>query len=451
MGGKHLIVLIHGLWGNHSHMNAIKEVFAKTLDDPNVIFFAPRQSGYFKTFDGIEIIGYRTLTEICQVVLGYKRGTITKISFIGYSMGGLISRFIIGKMFTECHDLFQDIEPGLFITFATPHLGVHFHVPEPDGGWSCSPHHRHRQLLSIVLSLLGTTILGRTGRQLFINDSPENQSILLQLSSGEFLEGLARFKHRICVANVKNDRTVAFYTSFITDCDPFLESENQIQYVFDPNLPGTDLRMVPRILDMNRLDPESQRAPKDDHNLSRWALVILICAILFFVLPLVFVANVVGTCYSYLATVHYQKLLHKGEGRNLLRRKLGLEDKLVDAIRDTVGVLANEESDDLNDDAGQSIIRKDISWDEFVSKYSHGWDQKSKSRFKALDFDPKRRKILQNLNQLSWIRIPIYIKSLNAHDGIVARKGVRRATPYSVSGLQFVAQLAKFLISKDEA
>ncbi|SCW02234.1 LAFE_0F01926g1_1 [Lachancea fermentati] len=442
MGNKHLFVLVHGLWGNYKHMNSIKEVFIDTFDDPDVVFFSPKQSGYFKTFDGIEIVGYRTLLEICQFIFNFKGGKITKISFVGYSMGGLISRFIIGKMFTECHELFHNIEPMLFITFATPHLGVQFFLPETRGN-------HQKRLLNKVLSVLGTTILGRSGRQLFIKDKHSQSGILVRLSSGEYLQGLAKFKHRICVANVKNDRTVAFYTSFITDCDPFLETNNEIHYEFEKQLPGSDLCMVPRIVDMDNLDPQTSRKSINDGKFSRLLLIGLICCIIVFMLPLIFIANVGGTCYSYLATVHFQKLLHEGEGRVLLRRKLGLQDKIADTIRDATGILSNEEYGIQKADQDQTISQEVISWDEFVAKYSNSWKKKSKSRFTTLDFDPNRKHILDNLNMLPWIRIPLYIKALNAHDGIVARKGIDKTSPYNLSGLQFVAQLAKFLISKD--
>ncbi|SCU85495.1 LAME_0D01574g1_1 [Lachancea meyersii CBS 8951] len=438
--GKHLFVLVHGLWGNYKHMNAIRDVFSDAFkDSSDVLFFSPRQSGYFKTFDGIEIVGYRTLLEICQYVDTFSKDEISAISFVGYSMGGLIARFIVGKMFTECHELFQGIEPQLFITFATPHLGVHFFLRE----------HRasHHRAISRILSTLGTTVLGRTGRQLFIQDSLPNESILVRLSEGEYLEGLKRFKHRICVANVKNDRTVAFYTSFITDSDPFLETENQIKYEFERNLPGENLCMVPRIIDMNRLDPESSRAPPEVPQLSRWLFIFVVCCVVTFVLPLIFAANVLGTCYSYLATVHYQNLLHQGEGRSLLRRKLGLRDKIADTLRDTVGVIASEDEDNLGADNGQTIVREDTSWEDFIAKYTGSWPNDSKPKFSTLNFDDQRQRILSNLNKVPWIRIPLYVKALNAHDGIVARKGVKTATPYTVSGLQFVAQMVQFLMS----
>ncbi|SCU77683.1 LADA_0A01684g1_1 [Lachancea dasiensis] len=437
---KHLFVLVHGLWGNYKHMNAIRDVFRQELhDQENMVFFSPRQSGYFKTFDGIEIMGYRTLLEICQFIDTFPKNEITKISFVGYSMGGLIARFIIGKMFTECHELFQNIEPQLFVTFATPHLGVHFFLRQHRSG--------HHRAISRLLSTLGTTVLGRTGRQLFIQDNLPEQSILVKLSKGEYLEGLGRFKHRICIANVKNDRTVAFYTSFITDCDPFLETENQINYHFERNLPGEKLCMVPRVIDMNKLDPTSMRQPPEGQQFARWAFIFVICCILTFVLPLIFVANVLGTCYSYLATVHYQNLLHQGEGRSLLRRKLGLGDKIADTLRDTVGVIASEHEDNFGADNGQTIVKANITWEDFITKYTNKWNSETKPKFSALNFDDQRRGILSNLNNLTWIRIPLYIKSLNAHDGIVARKGVKGASPYSVSGLQFIAQLVDFLIS----
>ena len=49
---------------------------------------------------------------------------VTKISIIGYSLGGLISRYVIGLL-NEL-DFFEKIEPIFFSTFATPHVESNF-------------------------------------------------------------------------------------------------------------------------------------------------------------------------------------------------------------------------------------------------------------------------------------------------------------------------------------
>ena len=130
---KHLFVLIHGLWGNYTHMESMRTILSTTLKKEDVnddmIYFLPKQNAMFKTFDGIEIIGYRTLIEVCEFIRDYKDGKIAKLSVMGYSQGGLVARFMIGKMLTEFKELFEDIEPQLFITMATPHLGVEFYNP----------------------------------------------------------------------------------------------------------------------------------------------------------------------------------------------------------------------------------------------------------------------------------------------------------------------------------
>lgn len=443
MSEKHLFVLVHGLWGNYKHMDSIKGVFSKTFGDENVIFFAPKQNGYFKTFDGIEIVGYRTLLELCEFIRKYGVGKITKISFIGYSMGGLISRFIIGKMETECQELFEGIDRQLFITFATPHLGVEFYLPKEKPLQT-----RSRRFLHSVLSFLGSTVLGRSGRQLFIRDKHSWDSTLVKLSSDEYLLGLSAFKYRICIANVKNDRTVAFYTAFITDCDPFIQTQNRVHYSFETDLPCEGLHMLPRIVDLDKLDPEDHHPPKPYKWYTKVAFGALICAILCFALPVVLVTNILGTCYSYIATIHYQKVLRRGNGSALIRRKLGLEDKVEDMLRGTVGEILNRE--DKDEQVEESIVRNDATtWNDFISKYSNVWKSPTGESFQSLPLDSNRKRILANLNKLTWIRIPMYIKSFNAHDGIVGRKGIENASPYSLAGLQFVSQLAKYLLSKD--
>lgn len=67
--------------------------------DQLYIIVAKRNSGSF-TYDGIELGGQRVCREIEEELEKIKKtgGKITKISFIGYSMGGLVARYAIGLL-----------------------------------------------------------------------------------------------------------------------------------------------------------------------------------------------------------------------------------------------------------------------------------------------------------------------------------------------------------------
>ncbi|AGO12676.1 AaceriADR202Cp [[Ashbya] aceris (nom. inval.)] len=439
-GKKHLFVLVHGLWGTHSHMNAVKTAFSEALGD-DAVFYVPRSNGYVKTLHGIELVGYQTVVELTEFVQARDPHTFDRISFIGYSMGGLVSRFVIGTIFTECRVVFGHMKPVLFMTFATPHLGVQFYQPR-------NPRAKSTVMGAVlpVARFVGSHFLGRSGRQLFL--AYEHDDTLVRMTEGVYLEQLARFRHRVCFANVKNDRTVAFYTSFITDCDPFLETNNQLLYKFDASLPTQeDPAVCPRVLDLAALDPVKS-APahaKKWHLVAMWLMLLLPFS--FTLLPLVFFVNVLATMYSYVVTLTEQSWISRGDGHRIIRRRLKLADGLNETVREAVGDIVNA---DFAPEPAQQVAPPEtsdqgMSWGKFVSKYST--NRPASGRFPRLPFDAKRKQMLHNLDSLSWIRVPVYIRAFNAHDGIVARQGLKRSSESAVASVRFAAQLARHLVS----
>ena len=82
-------------------------------------------------------------------------------------------------------------------------------------------------------------------------------------------------------------------------------------------------------------------------------------------------------------------------------------------------------------------------------KYTTINDGVWKSKFKKLPFDENRKVILRNLNKLKWIRVPIYIKAVNAHGVIVARRGMDENTAATgIACIEFTAQLLAYLMHK---
>ncbi|EJS41679.1 YOR059C [Saccharomyces arboricola H-6] len=447
---KHLFVLIHGLWGNYKHMESMRTTLSTTLKKEDIrddmVYFLPKENAMFKTFDGIEIIGYRTMIEVCEFIRGYKDGKITKISVMGYSQGGLVARFMIGKMLTEFKELFADIEPQLFITMATPHLGVEFYNPTGIA---------YKRVLYGVLRAFGSTILGKSGRELFIANS--SNDVLVKLSQNEYFEALSLFRWRVAFANVKNDRTVAFYTAFITDCDPFIDFDNKLKYTFEERIPGSDYKgILPKIVDLNALNVKSHAAVKPNNVFKKWGRTFLLIVVAtLFIFPVALTINCLGTAYSYVATCKYRKkILSNGMLHNEVRGKLGLTEQLKEYVTDAYGTIMNSALGmDANNDTGNSSIvdEEELPWKEFVHKYSLINDGVWKSRFKKLPFDESRKTILRNLNKLKWIRVPIYIKAMNAHGVIVARTGIDENTAATgVACVEFTGQLLAYLMQKGD-
>ncbi|KAL8934888.1 MAG: hypothetical protein Q9216_005679 [Gyalolechia sp. 2 TL-2023] len=208
----HLCVLVHGLWGNPSHLSYLARSLREKHSEDNLnILVAKSNSGSY-TYDGIETGGERVTQEIESLLqeLEHKGASITKLSVVGYSLGGLIARYAIGLLHSK--GWFERIQPINFTTFATPHLGVR----TPLRGY-------HSQLWNAF----GSRTLSASGRQLFTIDTfrDTNRPILSLLADPDsiFMQALSLFKNRALYANIVNDRSAPFYTTAISATDPFVD------------------------------------------------------------------------------------------------------------------------------------------------------------------------------------------------------------------------------------
>ncbi|KAG9816752.1 DUF676-domain-containing protein, partial [Aureobasidium melanogenum] len=181
----HLCILIHGLWGNPKHLkNLATSLQAEYPKDKLHVLLTKSNSNNF-TYDGIELGGERTTNEIEEEIKILEKDgrRITKISIVGYSLGGLVARYVVGLLYSKGY--FDRIQPVNFTTFATPHLGVRSPLLGP-----------HNYLWNV----LGARTLSTSGRQLFTVDSfrDTGRPLLTVLAdpSSVFIRGLAKFKHR---------------------------------------------------------------------------------------------------------------------------------------------------------------------------------------------------------------------------------------------------------------
>jgi len=97
----HLVVLVHGLWGQPQHMHSIaRSLRAQYPADDLYLHCAADNSG-MRTYDGVEHGGERVCAEI-EALLAHKAKNdacgFRKISMIGYSLGGLLARYAIGLL-----------------------------------------------------------------------------------------------------------------------------------------------------------------------------------------------------------------------------------------------------------------------------------------------------------------------------------------------------------------
>ncbi|KAH6625310.1 lipase/serine esteras-like protein [Boeremia exigua] len=215
----HLVVLVHGLWGNPAHLKYLTDSIRERYPDLDVL--VPKNNSGSFTYDGIELGGERVADEVETRLEELKQEghTIEKFSITGYSLGGLVARYAIGLLYHK--GVFEQIQPVNFTTFATPHLGVR----TPLKGYT-----------SHVWNVLGARTLSTSGRQLFAIDEfrDTGRPILAVLAdpSAIFIKALAQFETRSLYANIVNDRTVTYYTAGISQTDPYVKPDDvQMNYV----------------------------------------------------------------------------------------------------------------------------------------------------------------------------------------------------------------------------
>ncbi|THV05529.1 DUF676-domain-containing protein [Dendrothele bispora CBS 962.96] len=213
MSSVHLLVLVHGMWGNPTHLkelhHEIKQKSAESGIELHTMLAETNQED--STYDGIDWGGERVAQEIYAEIEELKKDgkQVTRFSITGYSLGGLVSRYVVGILLQK--GFFDNVTPVNFNTLATPHLGLV----------------RYPSFFSTVSSKLGPKLLSRTGEQFFASDkwSTTGRPLLDIMSDPDFVfyQALARFQTIRIYANATNDRTVPYVTAAIETEDPFAE------------------------------------------------------------------------------------------------------------------------------------------------------------------------------------------------------------------------------------
>ena len=250
--GTHLVVFIHGLWGKPIHLDHLRSTLASTHGNRNLHLLLPKSNADYNTYDGIEVGAERITDEIESTIHNLSSSSssarVTKISIVGYSLGGLIARYVVGLLYQN--GIFDTITPINFTTFATPHLGVR----TPSLGYR-----------SRIWNTIGARTLSTSGQQMFLIDDFRGSGkcllTLLAEPGSVFMRGLARFEKRSLYANTQNDRSVPFYTAGISRTDPFVDLE-KVDLHYLPFAEGKEEEEDDRVV----LDPENPvtlRASRD--------------------------------------------------------------------------------------------------------------------------------------------------------------------------------------------
>lgn len=216
---KHLVVLTHGL---HSNVTAdmsylMEQIYnSQSKDSPEILIVKGFTENVCQTERGIKYLGTRVAK--CVVENWYDE-SVTKISFIGHSLGGLVQTFALAYIGVVYPWFFKKVEPMNFITIASPWLGC---VTD-------NPHY--------VNMALSFGVIGRTGIDLSLEDEGKSGMPLLYLLSGDHTKSiLQKFRRRTIYANAINDGIVPLYTSamLFVDYDDILHNlEEMTNKIFD--------------------------------------------------------------------------------------------------------------------------------------------------------------------------------------------------------------------------
>lgn len=269
MTSYHLIVLVHGLWGNVTHFDYITSVLQdhaekswhKHKDEQLLIYRTALNEG-FKTYDGIDVCGYRVAQEIVDQIEIIEKTTgndvVTKFSMVGYSLGGLISRYALGLLYKRQYFKKRDIQLINFTTFCTPHVGV------------LAP---GRNMAVKIFNSTVPWLLGSSGKQIFLKDSVTTSGVngtnqdqpliyLMSLENTVFFKALQSFKYRSLYANIINDKRTAWWTAGISLNDPFFNIDEFNGVKVFHYIEGFDTVVV----DRKKMIVISQAAPESEED-----------------------------------------------------------------------------------------------------------------------------------------------------------------------------------------
>lgn len=382
------------------------------------ILCAKANSGNY-TYDGIETGGERVAHEIEETMEALEKEghKITKLSVVGYSLGGLIARYAIGLLNSQ--GWLDKVQPVNFTTFASPHVGVRTPL---------------KGIRGHIWNELGARTVSMSGQQLFMVDSfrDTGRPLLSVLADPEsiFIQGLKKFKNRCIYANIVNDRSTVFYSTALSKVDPFRDLEDiNINYVegYDRVIIDPDQYLLPPTPE----DPEASdyRFWKKSKSLLYELPIYLLVSLLIAPASTIFLAYAaVQTCRS------RERIRLHGEGKNgklfgRYRVPLLVQD-VQHAMEEAIeNVGARQEPDYLlrteDEESGSAELTTETESKDAVSMQSstyHPITEDSTSELPTLALMPEQFAIIDSLNAVGFRKYPVHIHNhRHSHAAIIVR------------------------------
>ncbi|XP_056378786.1 protein FAM135B isoform X2 [Hyla sarda] len=192
--GIHLVVCVHGLDGNSADLRLVKTFLELGLPGANLDFLMSEKNQN-DTFADFDAMTDRLIDEIIQHIQLYNL-SISRISFIGHSLGNIIIRSVL----TRQRFRYYLNKLHTFLSLSGPHLGTLY---------------SNSTLVSTGLWLMQKLKKSGSLLQLTFRDNADlRKSFLYQLSQKP---GLQYFKNVVLVASPQ-DRYVPFHSARIEMC-----------------------------------------------------------------------------------------------------------------------------------------------------------------------------------------------------------------------------------------
>ncbi|XP_074166670.1 protein FAM135A isoform X2 [Sminthopsis crassicaudata] len=225
--GIHLVVCVHGLDGNSADLRLVKTYIELGLPGGRIDFLMSErnQNDTFADFDSMTD---RLLDEIIQYIQIYSL-TISKISFIGHSLGNLIIRSVL----TRPRFKYYLNKLHTFLSLSGPHLGTLYNSSAlvNTGLWFMQKWKKSGSLLQLTCR----------------DHSDPRQTFLYKLSKKT---GLHYFKNVVLVGSLQ-DRYVPYHSARIEMCKTALKDKQSgpiyaemIQNLLLPVLQSKDCNLI---------------------------------------------------------------------------------------------------------------------------------------------------------------------------------------------------------------
>ncbi|XP_052429125.1 protein FAM135A isoform X1 [Carassius gibelio] len=225
--GIHLIVCVHGLDGNSADLRLVKTYLELGLPGARIDFLMSERNQN-DTFADFESMTDRLLDEIVQYIQIFNL-TVSKISFVGHSLGNLIVRSVLTRPRFKCYLS----RLHTFLSLSGPHLGTLYNSSAlvNTGLWFMQKWKKSGSLLQLTCR----------------DHSDPRQTFLYKLSKKA---GLQFFKNVVLVGSLQ-DRYVPYHSARIEMCKTALKDKQtgpvyaeMIENLLLPVLQNKDCNLV---------------------------------------------------------------------------------------------------------------------------------------------------------------------------------------------------------------